>query len=563
MEIVPYTVARARYVRPADPTNPFTKDNDRDYRIGGDLKYRLTSNLTLNAAVNPDFGQVEVDPAVVNLSAFETFFQERRPFFIENQSNFGFGSFNCYFCSNVSNLQMFYTRRIGRSPQLFPAGTYVDQPENATILAAAKITGRTANNYLVGVLDAVTRRENASVIVQNPSGRDQFEREVEPLTNYFVFRPRKEFQGGAYSLGGIVTAVDRFTDDSLALFRLPKNARSVGLDWFASRDNRTYSFMGQLALSGIHGSATSIDRLQRSSARYFQRPDRENGDNGFFSDRYDPTADNLRGYAGYARVAKDAGVWLWESMINYRSPGFEVNDISFLSKSDYVWMNTNVARSIVKPGPIYRNYFAVLSAQQELNYDGYLTDRQFAAGIFGQLRNFWQANAFVIRTPESYDDRATRGGPQVKRYGYRYYQTFIATDARKNLLFYKPELYSARARGRQLQHQPERDLQAVVKRPAVPRTFIQQDMERRPVRHFWPRFDEHCILRTAVRVRRPRAAVAVHEHPGERHVHTQPDARGVRPAADRERRLRQVPYFRRAEPVGASRPDAERDNVDR
>ena len=444
MEIVPYTVARARYVRPADPTNPFTKDNDRDYRIGGDLKYRLTSNLTLNAAVNPDFGQVEVDPAVVNLSAFETFFQERRPFFIENQSNFGFGSFNCYFCSNVSNLQMFYTRRIGRSPQLFPAGTYVDQPENATILAAAKITGRTANNYLVGVLDAVTRRENASVIVQNPSGRDQFEREVEPLTNYFVFRPRKEFQGGAYSLGGIVTAVDRFTDDSLALFRLPKNARSVGLDWFASRDNRTYSFMGQLALSDIHGSATSIDRLQRSSARYFQRPDRENGDNGFFSDRYDPTADNLRGYAGYARVAKDAGVWLWESMINYRSPGFEVNDISFLSKSDYVWMNTNVARSIVKPGPIYRNYFAVLSAQQELNYDGYLTDRQFAAGIFGQLRNFWQANAFVIRTPESYDDRATRGGPQVKRYGYRYYQTFIATDARKNISFSINPSYTAR-----------------------------------------------------------------------------------------------------------------------
>ncbi|MDQ3243771.1 MAG: carbohydrate binding family 9 domain-containing protein, partial [Gemmatimonadota bacterium] len=433
MEVMPYTVARARYIRPLDPTNPFTKDNDRDYRVGGDLKYRLTSNLTLNAAINPDFGQVEVDPAVVNLSAFETFFSERRPFFIENQSNFGFGNFSCFFCSNVSNLQMFYTRRIGRSPQLFPSGKYVDQPENATILGAAKVTGRTSNNYLIGVLDAVTRRERASVIVQSESGREQFEREVEPLTNYFVLRPRKEFQGGAFSLGGMLTSVDRFTDDSLAKLRLPKNARSAGLDWFASRNNRTYTFMGQFALSDVKGSATSIDRLQRSSARYFQRPDREGGSNGVFSAEYDPSADQLSGYAGYARVAKDAGTWLWESMVNYRSPGFEVNDISFLSKSDYVWMNTNVARSITKPGPIYRNYFAVLSAQQELSYDGYVTDRQFAAGIFGQLRNFWQANAFIIRTPESFDDRATRGGPQVKRYGYTYYQTYLQTDARKTI----------------------------------------------------------------------------------------------------------------------------------
>ena len=435
MELLPYTVGRARYIRPADPTNPFTKDNDKDYRVGGDLKYRLTSNLTLNATFNPDFGQVEVDPAVVNLSAFETFFSEKRPFFIEGQNAFGFGSFSCFFCSNVSNLQMFYTRRIGRSPQLFPSGTYVDQPENATILGAGKITGRTKSNYLLGILDAVTRRERAAVITVDPvtGAQSRSDAEVEPLSNYFVGRARKEFQGGAQSFGGILTSVDRFTSDSLADARLPSAARSLGFDWFTSWKNREYSFMGQYALSDVRGSELAVQRLQRSSARYFQRPDRDNRDNGIFSNSFDENANRLTGYGGYARVAKDGGTWLWESMVNYRSPGFEVNDISFNTTSDYVWMNASFARSITKPGPIYRNYFAVISAQQQVNFDRDLTDREFAIGIFGQLKNFWQANAFVIRTPSVFDDRLLRGGPVVRKRGYRYHQIFLSTDARKKI----------------------------------------------------------------------------------------------------------------------------------
>ena len=435
MELLPYTVGRARYIRPPDPSNPFTKTSDKDYRVGGDLKYRLTSNLTLNATFNPDFGQVEVDPAVVNLSAFETFFSEKRPFFIEGQNAFGFGSFSCFFCSNVSNLQMFYTRRIGRNPQLFPSGKYVDQPENATILGAGKVTGRTKSNYLLGILDAVTRRETANVIDIDPVTGEKLRSraEVEPLSNYFVGRARKEFQGGAQSFGGIFTSVDRFTSDSLADARLPNASRSLGLDWFTSWKNRTYSFMGQYALSDVRGSSLAMQRIQRSSARYFQRPDRDGSGNGLFSDSFDENANRLTGYGGYARVAKDGGTWLWEGMVNYRSPGFEVNDISFNTTSDYVWMNAAFARSITKPGPIYRNYFAVVSAQQQYNYDRDLTDREFAIGIFGTLRNFWQANAFVIRTPSVFDDRLLRGGPVIRKRGYRYHQIYVSTDARKKI----------------------------------------------------------------------------------------------------------------------------------
>jgi hypothetical protein len=447
-ELLPYTVARARYIRPADPNNPFTKNNDKDYRVGGDLKYRLTSNLTLNATINPDFGQVEVDPAVVNLSAFETFFPERRPFFIENANAFSFGNFSCFFCSNVSSLQMFYTRRIGRSPQLFPAGTYVDMPENATILAAGKITGRTSNNYRVGVLDAVTRQERANVISLDPTGeRREFSGVAEPLTNYFVARPRKEFRGGQYWVGGIATAVDRFTDDSLAEARLSRNARALGFDWYTATKDRQYTFMGQYALSDVNGSATAMDRLQRSSARYFQRPDRQSGSNGLFSDAYDPTATSLSGYGGYARVAKESGTWLWESMVNYRSPGFEVNDISFNTRSDYVWMNANFARSITKPGPIFRNYFAVAAFQQQFNYDGDLTDREFSLGMFTQLRNFWGANAFTIFTPDLFDDAATRGGPVIRKRGYIYNSLQLSTDARKAISFSSNTNYQIRHEG--------------------------------------------------------------------------------------------------------------------
>lgn len=449
MEVLPYTVGRARYVRPADASNPFTRKSEMDYRIGGDLKYRLTSNLTLNATFNPDFGQVEVDPAVVNLSAFETFFQEKRPFFIENGNAFAFGGFNCFFCSNVSNLQMFYTRRIGRSPQLSPSGTYVDQPENATILAAGKVTGRTGNNITVGLLNAVTRQERASIIAVDPvtGARDEFKAEAEPFTNYFVGRARKEFKGGSHSFGGIVTSVDRFTDDSLAQARIPGHARSAGIDWFNSWKNREYNFMGQFAVSDVSGSAPAVLRLQRSSARYFQRPDREGGGNGIFSDDLDPTATSLGGYGGYARIAKEAGTWNWEHMVNYRSPGFEVNDIAFITKSDYFYHNSNIARSITKPGRIYRNYFAVLGMQQEFNYDGDITDRQFSMGLFGQLRNFWQLNMFQIRSPEVFDDRLTRGGPTLRRLGYRHSQAFVATDQRKAVSASLQSSYTNRDQG--------------------------------------------------------------------------------------------------------------------
>ena len=240
LEVMPYVVGRYSYLQPtSDPQDPFYKRSDADARVGADLKYLLTSNVTLDATINPDFGQVEVDPAVVNLSAFETFFPERRPFFVEGSGTFGFGGFNCFFCSNVSSLSLFYSRRIGRSPQgSTPQGTqYSDRPDASTILGAAKITGRTRNGFTIGVLDALTDRERATI--RRTSGADTVQ-EVEPLTNYFVGRLKKDFNRGNLVFGGMVTSVYRNLDDPLLKNRLNSHSEAFGFDWNARWKNRSW-----------------------------------------------------------------------------------------------------------------------------------------------------------------------------------------------------------------------------------------------------------------------------------------------------------------------------------
>ncbi|HEX8904448.1 MAG TPA: DUF5916 domain-containing protein [Longimicrobiaceae bacterium] len=213
-ELLPYVVARTQRLGSADPRSPFYDPHPSDVRVGADLKYLLTSSFTLSAAVNPDFGQVEVDPAVVNLSAFETFFPEQRPFFVEGADVFAFGNPGCNINCGLG-LDLFYSRRIGRPPQgaglAFAAGQFADVPQNSTILGAAKITGRTRSGYSVGLIDAVTRREVAEVAVDDTARVFQ---PVEPLTNSFVGRVKRELRGGRVVLGGIATAVNRSIDAS-------------------------------------------------------------------------------------------------------------------------------------------------------------------------------------------------------------------------------------------------------------------------------------------------------------------------------------------------------------
>jgi hypothetical protein len=433
VELLPYALARRSQVRVTDPGNPFEQPRENSLRVGADVKALLTSTLTLDATINPDFGQVEVDPAVVNLSAFETFFDEKRPFFVEGSGLFDFGDFNCHFCSNVSSLSLFYSRRIGRAPQGVVSGpaVFTHTPENSTILAAAKVTGRLGNGLQVGVLDAVTRSERALAL--SPAG-DRFTEQVEPATNYFVGRMKRNYRNGEITVGAIGTSVQRWFDSEPLSLRIPHNAQSLGTDWSVTWKNRTYSLIGNVAVSDVNGDSAAILRLQRSSARYFQRPDRGEGSNGLFSSRLDPSLRSLRGFGGYTRLAKDVGDWEFETAVNYRSPGFEVNDIAFLSQADYVWMNANGLRVWNKPTKHYRNLVAILGSQQQFNFDHDLTARDLHAYLGGQLPNYWNVSGFVIWNTAVNDDRRTRGGPVVRVPGNVNYFLNVNTDSRKHVV---------------------------------------------------------------------------------------------------------------------------------
>jgi hypothetical protein len=436
LEIMPYALARASYVTPSEPGSPFQNEQEYDTRIGADIRALVGSSLTLSATINPDFGQVEQDPAVVNLSAFESFFAEKRPFFVEGSGILSFGGMNCYTCSNVSGMSLFYSRRIGRTPQgPLPDGyDYSYTPANARLLAAAKLTGRTNGGWQIGALEAVTAREAGRVRQLDGAGEEVT---VEPFTNYLMGRVKRTTHGGNRTWGLMATSVIRRFgegDDAVREY-LPAHAEAVGADWSLHWKNQTYRLMGNVALSNVSGDSLAIGRLQRTSARYFQRPDRDHGGNGVFSDAYDTGADGLRGFGGYARLSKDSGPWLWETSVNYRSPGFEVNDMAFLSTADYVWMHANVVRQFTTPGSWYRDIWLSAGAQQQLNFDGDRNDLQFHQYSQATFRNYWTAGVYAHVRPEVYADRTTRGGPTVRRPASWFVGPSLSTDSRKKLVF--------------------------------------------------------------------------------------------------------------------------------
>jgi len=446
-EILPYVVGRSTNDPSVAAADPFRRSREYDARMGADFKYLLASNLTLSGTVNPDFGQVEVDPAVVNLSAFETYFPERRPFFIEGGGLFSFGGLNCFFCSGVSNPNLFYPRRIGRAPQgagsAYGAASqdgFADIPDNTRILGAAKVTGSVAPGWTLATLDAVTARENATV--QTGTG-ERLGVEVEPFTNYFVGRLSRDIGGGGF-VRGMVTSVVRDLRDSTLRTQVNSHAEAAGVETNLWWGRRTYRFMGYLDYTQIAGDSQAILRVQRSSARYFQRPDRDRHGSGIFTDGFDPSLTAMRGYAAYGRVSKEGGNWLWELSSMVKSPGFEANDVAFNSQADRIWMNGNVLRQFTRPNRFARQMVFIVGGQQAYNFDGDLVDRQVQAFAQFTFHNYWEVAGFVMLNPPRVDDQATRGGPVVGRAGGFNSFLQISTDSRKPIALSSQPVFGCR-----------------------------------------------------------------------------------------------------------------------
>ncbi len=414
LELLPYAVAQGEYLqldRPGgvDFQNPYRTGSDHFGNAGLDLKYRVGTNVTLDAAFNPDFGQVELDPSVINLTAFETRYQERRPFFVEGADIFNFGEGGPR-GSVGTGPELVYSRRIGRPPRgMLPAeATFDDTPAATTIAAAAKVTGRVGDGWSVGVLEAVTTREVASYTDGEGAGH---ERTVEPGANHFVGRLRRQIRGGLTRFGMIASAVNRRTAGTALATRLHTSAYSAGIDFAHEWGNRAWLFTSLLSGSYVGGATDAIMRTQRASTRYYQRPDARHVE-------LDPDARSLTGYYAMAYLGKEAGNFTMRNGVALISPGYEVNDLGFHANSDRVLMDTHYQYTQPNPGDVLRSWGIILGGPNAIwNLAG---DRLYAnINAIGriELLNYWSTSVRLLYLARSEDDRLTRGGPMARSPG--------------------------------------------------------------------------------------------------------------------------------------------------
>ncbi len=407
LEILPYVITRSRNDGSADPGNPFAADGDVELDGGIDLEYGLASNLTLSATLNPDFGQVEADPAQLNLSEFELYYDERRPFFLEGAELFSFRA-----------ADLFYSRRLGRSPQgrVPPGAMFQDAPQETTIAGAVKLSGKTAGGWSVGVLDAWTQEERAHYELDGTRASAV----VEPATNYFVGRLARDI-GSSGAIGGMVTATQRSDGAGLLLH---DEAYTAGIDGYHYFGDRDYIVDWGVFGSQVSGAAAAIELTQRSPGHYFQRPDADYLD-------LDPSRTSLSGWGANAYFEKQTGKWRYAAGGNAGSPELEINDIGFRTRIDVI--SSTFAAGWVDPEPRgkIRSREVELHKEDSWNFGSdRRLDRWTASGDL-EFSNYWRTGFRVRRHNRAIDDRATRGGPLAGMPALTLYELEVSTDHRK------------------------------------------------------------------------------------------------------------------------------------
>jgi len=394
-ELLPYVAGSSTLTGNRDRRNPFDDGKNFDGRVGTDAKIGFGSNLTLDATVNPDFGQVEADPAEVNLSAFETFFSEKRPFFVE-----GSGLLS-------SPLETyFYSRRIGAPPIAPAPGDFVDYPQTSTIIGAAKLTGRLPSKTSIGVLSAVTSGERAATFDLASGSRTTAL--VAPTTSYAVGRVQQEFGPNASTAALMVTAVHRDlpADDPLASL-LTRNAVTLSGDSLLRFKAGMYELTGGLGLTHIDGDAQAIARVQRSSAHYLQRPDK-----GYAL--YDPNRRSMIGGQGNVSFSRTGGRhWLWNIGTTTESPEFELNDIGKLMAADGITTDASIQYRETQPRWL-RNYSLEVEKFNEWNYGGDPQSNQWSPRVNVTWLNFWMTKVQAWVFGATQDQHLTRGGPLMR-----------------------------------------------------------------------------------------------------------------------------------------------------
>jgi hypothetical protein len=422
LQLLPYASTRLTRA-PGSSANPFFVGNAIRPSIGGDLTYGLPNGLTLTATVNPDFGQVELDPAVVNLTAFETFFPEKRPFFLEGSDVFQFG--NIQNNASYSSQIFFYSRRIGRSPQLtVPVSNiaYVDAPDQSSILGAMKIAGRT-HGWTIGLMDGVTNKETARYITTDGVRGTSA---VEPLTNYAVGRLRHDFNDGNSLIGGMITATNRNISDPNIGSALRSRAFLAGIDFDHAWDDRNWIASGYVTGSRVDGTPAAILATQQSSTHYYQRPDA----------RYigvDSARTSLGGHMAEFALARRGR---WFGSLDYKevSPGFEINDMGYIPRADYRTVVPDVGYQSDVPGHVFRNYSISAASFNAWNFGHTLIRQNNQIAGNGTFRNLWSAGLEADYAPDQFSDQLTRGGPLALLPGLWTLDGWVGSDSRKPLI---------------------------------------------------------------------------------------------------------------------------------
>ncbi len=425
LEIQPYVLAKTeRFER--EEGNPFATGRSSDITVGLDGKVGLTSDVTLDFTINPDFGQVEADPSQVNLSAFQVFFREQRPFFIEGNDILNFPVSRSLAGANFESDNVLYSRRIGGSPHHSPDledGEYSDQPQNSSILGAAKLTGKNKKGFSFGILESLTAKEKA-IIDTNGERREEV---VEPLTNYFAGRVQQDFNEGNTVIGGMLTATHRDIQDD-ALNFLHKNAYSAGLDLRHFWKNRTYSLTFNGVASRVNGTENAVQRTQESAERFFQRPDNR-------SSSLDTTRTSLTGTGGTLTFGKNSGKFLYQTGGTWRSPSLELNDIGFLRSADFLSHWTWLRYRILKPFSVFRSANFRGRYRLRWDFDGVNMRKSLWVNSNAQLKNFWWIWTGANIQGDIVSNADLRGGPSIRYPGGINYWYGFDTDRRKKISF--------------------------------------------------------------------------------------------------------------------------------
>jgi hypothetical protein len=392
LEILPYAVTKniTRQDGPSDWSHP------QEQTIGADVKWGITSNLTVDATINPDFGQVEADPAVLNLGAFEQFFEERRPFFLEGAGIFTFRNS----CGDIDTgcRGLFYSRRIGRAPQLGGLYSAPDNPTASRVLGAAKLSGRLSSGLNIGVLNAITGHEIGA--------GDQT---IEPQTNYSVVRVLQDLNNGRSGIGAMFTATNRTLDADTRDF-LRSEAFTGGIDFRHRFFDNNYELTANVSGSVVRGSALAIAATQRDGIHRFQRRDDDL--------EYDPTRTSLSGDAQRVTVSKfGGGITRFQSVLQRFSPEFEINDLGFQQRADEQMFRNWFQLGFNTPTKYFRRLSMNFNTFNTWTDEGMLTNYGLNTNWHMELPNTHWLHFGVDGTPAavSFDDRSSRGGVAFRR----------------------------------------------------------------------------------------------------------------------------------------------------